>query len=196
MARVSHREKLLDAGLGIVHRRGFGAASVRDIVRAAGVPQGSFTNHFASKEAFALDILDRYVAERRAFTAQTLDDQSRPPLDRLRAYVTASRDRLAEDGMRNGCLLGNLSAEVADASEVIRLRLAAVFADAEASLAACLRAAVAAGEVAPDLDCDEVAGFVLSSLQGATLIAKVERSPAAVDRLERVLFSIVLRPPA
>jgi integrase len=32
---------------------------VRDVVQAAGVPQGSFTNHFTSKEAFGLEILAR-----------------------------------------------------------------------------------------------------------------------------------------
>jgi TetR/AcrR family transcriptional regulator, transcriptional repressor for nem operon len=33
---------------------------VRDICAAAGVPQGSFTNHFRSKEAFAEEVLNRY----------------------------------------------------------------------------------------------------------------------------------------
>ena len=49
MAKVSNRDKILSAGVGVVHERGFGGASVRDIVQAAGVPQGSFTNHYVSK---------------------------------------------------------------------------------------------------------------------------------------------------
>lgn len=56
MSRPSNKEKLLTDGLRLVHERGFGASSVRDITQAAGVPQGSFTNHFASKEAFGLEI--------------------------------------------------------------------------------------------------------------------------------------------
>src|SRR5882672_1420 len=55
MARESHKQKLLTEGLRVVHERGYGGASVRDIVAAAGVPHGSFTNHFASKEAFGLE---------------------------------------------------------------------------------------------------------------------------------------------
>src|SRR5450631_533208 len=51
MPKPSNREKILTEGLRVVHARGFGGASVRDIVEAAGVPQGSFSNHFASKEA-------------------------------------------------------------------------------------------------------------------------------------------------
>jgi TetR/AcrR family transcriptional repressor of nem operon len=53
VAKPSNREKILTEGLRVVHERGFAGASVRDIVEAAKVPQGSFTNHFASKEAFA-----------------------------------------------------------------------------------------------------------------------------------------------
>ena len=43
-------------------RWGYQGASVRDICAAAGVPQGSFTNHFRSKEAFAEAVLNRYFA--------------------------------------------------------------------------------------------------------------------------------------
>ena len=53
-------------------RQGYGGASVRDIVRAAGVPQGSFTNHFTSKEAFAQEVLDRYFSLVRGNIEKTL----------------------------------------------------------------------------------------------------------------------------
>src|SRR6516225_1652105 len=62
MPNPSHREKLLEAGFDVVLERGYCGASVRDIVSAADVPQGSFTNHFASKDAFCLELLDRYFA--------------------------------------------------------------------------------------------------------------------------------------
>jgi hypothetical protein len=55
VSRSPNREKILTEGLRVVHERGFAGASVRDIVEAAKVPQGSFTNHFASKEAFCLE---------------------------------------------------------------------------------------------------------------------------------------------
>src|SRR5579864_8558704 len=89
MSRPSNREKILTEGLRVVHERGFGGASVRDIVEAAGVPQGSFTNHFASKENFCLEILDLYFKDVRAMIQRTLRNDSLPPLERLRAFVDA-----------------------------------------------------------------------------------------------------------
>ena len=68
-----------------------------------------------------------------------------------------------------------------------------MFAELQAALAYCLRAAVAAGEIAPSTDCDEIAGFIVSSLQGANLLAKAQRSPVPVERFKEVLFASVLK---
>jgi len=193
MARPSNRDKLLQIGMEVVHRHGFNGASVRDIVQAAGVPQGSFTNHFASKEAFGLEVIGLYFTNAQESIRLTLRNDELPPLQRVRAYIDASKNRLNKDGMRNGCLFGNFTAEACDASELIRLRLVEVYAEVQAAFAYCLRAAVKAGEVAPGLDCDETAAFIVASLQGANLLAKAQRSPVPVERFKEILFSTVLR---
>jgi len=193
MPKLSNRERILTEGLRVVHERGFAGASVRDIVQAAGVPQGSFTNHFVSKEAFGLEVIDLYLTNGRAVMRDTLLNDLLPPLQRLADYIDAGKDRLNRDSMRNGCLFGNFTAEANDHSETIRNRLLEVFAEVRQSIAYCLRAAVEAGELPPGFDCDETAAFLVSALQGANLLAKAERSPAPVERLKRILFTTILR---
>jgi TetR/AcrR family transcriptional repressor of nem operon len=191
--KPTNRDKLLAQGLRVVHQQGLAGASVRDIVQAAGVPQGSFTNHFASKEAFGLEVLDLYFARGCELMGETLRNDALPPLQRLGAYIDATKDRLNKNGMRSGCLYGNFTAEASDHSEILRQRLVEIFAEVQASVAYCLRAAKAAGELSPSLDCDEIAAFIVSSLQGANLLAKAERSPVPVERFKQILFSTVLR---
>jgi tetracycline repressor-like protein len=111
MPKPSHREKLLAAGLHVVHEQGYCGASVRDIVQAAGVPQGSFTNHFRSKEAFCLEVLERYFSLVRENIEKTLRNGSTAPLQRLRAWVDLQIRYLEQAGMRNGCLIGNYGVE-------------------------------------------------------------------------------------
>jgi len=193
MSKISNREKILTEGLRVVHERGFANASVRDIVQAAGVPQGSFTNHFVSKEAFGLEILDLYLANGRRTMQETLRNDALPPLQRLRAYIDANKTRLGKNSMRHGCLFGNFTAEATDHSEAIRKRLVEIFAEVQDSIAYCLKAAVKAGELPPGFQCNEVAGFMVSSLQGAILLSKANRSPLPVERLKTILFSTVLR---
>jgi TetR/AcrR family transcriptional repressor of nem operon len=193
MPRPSHRDRLLEVGLQVVHQHGFAGASVRDIVHAAGVPQGSFTNHFTSKEAFALEVIELYFARSRENIARTLRNDALPPLQRLRAYIDASKERLNANQMRNGCLLGNFTAEAVESSEPIRLRLLEAFAEVQAAIAYCLRAAVAAGELEPSLDSEEMAAFIVASMQGANLMSKALRSTVPAERFKEILFSTILK---
>lgn len=193
MGRPSLRDKILESGLRVVHERGFSGASVRDIVQAAGVPQGSFTNHFGTKEAFGLEILDLYFANSRSVIADSLLNTSLPPLERIARYVDANRDHILLDGMRNGCLLGNFTAEVVDQSESMRLKLVEIFGEIRGSLTVCLKDAQAAGDIDAEADVDSLGRFIISSLQGAILIAKAERSTAPVENFKTLLLSNVLR---
>jgi len=193
MAKASHREKILTEGLRVVHERGYEGASVRDIVQAAGVPQGSFTNHFASKEAFCLEVLDRYFEDTRATIGRTLRNDSVAPLKRLRAYLDAQSKYLNKIGLRNGCLIGNFSAEASEHSEVIRKRIVEIFEEMRQAVAYCLRAAVKTGALPRKTDCDELAGFLNASMQGAILQAKAERSAVAIERFKHLIFSTLLR---
>jgi TetR/AcrR family transcriptional regulator, transcriptional repressor for nem operon len=193
MPRPSHRAKILSEGLKVVHERGFGGASVRDIVQAAGVPQGSFTNHFASKEAFGLEVMDLYFANSREMIRQTLCNDSLAPLQRLRDYVDGNLRHISLNQTKNGCLFGNFAVEASDHSEVLRIRVVEIFAEVQECVAYCLGAAVQAGELPGSADIDVLAQFVVSSLQGAILLAKAQRSPVPVENFRDLLFSVVLR---
>ncbi|MEI9999422.1 MAG: TetR family transcriptional regulator C-terminal domain-containing protein [Verrucomicrobiota bacterium] len=191
MARVTNREKLLKIGLRLMHERGL-AASVRDIVEAAGVPQGSFTNHFASKEAFCLEILNLYHDNARQVIDRTLRNEAVPPLARLRRYIDAHADFLKAVGKENGCLYGNFTAESSEHSEAIRRRLVEIFAEIRSAITYCLKAAVKAGELPRTFKCTEVADFILSSMQGAMLLGRGQRSTAPLAYFRNVLFNQVL----
>jgi TetR/AcrR family transcriptional regulator, transcriptional repressor for nem operon len=192
MARASNREQILTEGLEVVRRRGFHATGVRDITSAAGVPQGSFTNHFASKEAFGLEILDRYFADVTELADRTLRDTSRPPLDRLRAYFEAITRRMEERDWRHGCLIGNLSLESTEDSDAIRDRLTEVFHLWRQPFADCLRGAADEGQIRLTVEPLELADFLLASWQGALLRMKVERSPEPLERFRRIVESTIL----
>jgi TetR/AcrR family transcriptional regulator, transcriptional repressor for nem operon len=194
MAKVRSKDKLLMSGRRVIHEQGLAGASVRDIAAAAGVPLGSFTNYFASKTAFGLEIIDMYREISCVMIDSTLRNETLSPLQRLMSYVDASRDFLAEDGMRNGCLCGNIGAEANAHSEEVRRKIIDVFSEDRREVAACMKAAVAQKEISDRIDIDDAAGFFVSSLQGAFLVAKVEQSPEPVNRFKRVFFSMILPP--
>jgi TetR/AcrR family transcriptional repressor of nem operon len=193
MAKPSHRDKILTEGLKVVHERGFAGASVRDIVQAAGVPQGSFTNHFVSKEMFGLEILDLYFSNTHTMIDETLRNDALAPLARLRSYVDWHQRFLEHGCLNKGCLFGNFAAEASEHSELIRHRLVEIFALLQEIIADCLKAAIEAGELRKDFDCNQTALFIVSSLQGAMLVGKARRTTEPMQSFINILFSNVLR---
>jgi TetR/AcrR family transcriptional regulator, transcriptional repressor for nem operon len=193
MERVSNREKILNEGMKLVHAQGFANASVRDIVAAAGVPQGSFTNNFESKEAFGLEILDIYYAESQALMDDTLRNENLPPLKRLRAWLDGNIQRNAANGFRPGCLIGNFAADVGSHGDALCARLNEILAETQSAIAACLKAAVKAGDLPKGFDCADTASFIFAGMQGATLLAKAQGNAQAIERFRKTLFSKVLR---
>ncbi|HET6327038.1 MAG TPA: TetR family transcriptional regulator C-terminal domain-containing protein [Planctomycetaceae bacterium] len=193
MPKPSHRNKILTEGLKVLLARGYVGASVRDIVKAAGVPQGSFTNHFTSKEAFAEEVLELYFALGRKNMDKTLLNDSRPPLHRLRQWIELQTAFLRQYEFRCGCLIGNFSVEASDDSERIRVRLTGMVKEIVEAIVYCLQAAVDAGELPASTDVRELAGFLYSSWQGAILQSKVEQSVQPLKRFKDVLFTHILR---
>jgi TetR/AcrR family transcriptional repressor of nem operon len=172
---------------------GYQGAAVRDICAAAGAPQGSFTNHFRSKEAFAQEVLDRYFANVKTAVSEALNDKSLTPRQRLQRYLEIITARLEGDQWRRGCLIGDFSLEATSHSELLRMRLEAIFQEWRTPFADCIAEAQAAGEIDPKFDPVDLAEFLLASWEGAILRMKVERAPAALDRFKTIIFNTVFK---
>jgi len=195
MSKPSLREDILKAGLELMYSSGYQAASVRDICAAAGAPQGSFTNHFRSKEAFAQEVLDRYFAHTKVLVKSALEDSSLSPRERLRRYLDIISTRLESAKWNRGCLIGDLSLESSAHSKLLRQRLEEIFQEWRTPFANCIAKAQAAGEIDSRFEPTDLAEFLLCSWEGAILRMKVERGPAALARFKKIIFETVFKEP-
>ena len=195
MGRRSLRDQILRAGLPVLFRSGYHAASVRDICAAAGAPQGSFTNHFRSKEAFAAEVLDQYFDYLKGLVSEALNDETLTPRQRLKRYLDVVTDKLERDRWTIGCLIGDFSLQASSHSKLLRKRLDAIFREWRTLFASCIAAAQSAGEVDSRIHATELAEFLLASWEGAILRMKVERSPSALERFKTIVFETVFQKP-
>jgi TetR/AcrR family transcriptional repressor of nem operon len=193
VSKPSLREDILSAGLKVMFQSGYQGTSVRDICAAAGAPQGSFTNHFRSKEAFAQEVLDRYFANTQRHVREALEDTSLSPRHRLKRYLDIISGVLQAAHWNRGCLIGDFSLETASQSKPLRARLEAIFQEWRAPFAACIAEAQSAGEIDAGFDPLDLAEFLLASWEGAILRMKVERGPAALDRFKNIIFQTVFK---
>ncbi|MBY0613134.1 MAG: TetR/AcrR family transcriptional regulator [Beijerinckiaceae bacterium] len=192
MARPNLKQQILDKGAEFVFENGFTASGVSDITQAAGVPKGSFYNHFQSKEAFGLEILERYFVSSSEKAAASLEDKTLTPKGRLEAYLDLMMRDLETQDWSHGCLIGNFILEASCTSEQIRLRLKSFFADWSGRLAACIAEAQQIGEIRNETDAATLANFFIHAWEGAILRMKVDRDRRALDEYRAVLFASVL----
>lgn len=188
------RGELLRAGMQLIHQGGFNATGVKDIVAGAGVPKGSFYNHFASKEAFGAEVADAYFGASLTSLQAILQDEQAAPLQRLRNYFEDRAERLSASGYVQGCLLGNLTLETADHSDLIRERVAAHFATWAGLFEACIAQAQQDCAITNSLPAHTLAQFLLNTWEGALLRARSEKDDAPLRDFIDVIFSAVLAP--
>ncbi len=193
MGKGETRETLLEAGKQVFLKQGYNHAGIESILQSAGVPKGSFYHYFSSKEDFGLQVLNRFAESQNANLDRFLQDRDRSPLDRLRNFAEAICERLESHQCRNGCLVGNLSLEMAEQSEAFRSRLEVIFGGWVHRYAECLREAQEIGEIAKDVDVNELAEFWLNNWQGAILRAKTIRSTSPLRTFLKLMFATVLK---
>jgi TetR/AcrR family transcriptional repressor of nem operon len=189
VAQRNLREQLIDGASDVLFAQGFHAASVNDIVAAAGVPKGSFYNHFESKEALALEVTRRYAS---SYQVAQLPHGEAPPLTRLRTHFERVIERTVARGIQLGCLLGNFSTELAGHSSPISEYVSASFDAWSAAVTATLEQAQAARELDPALDAPALGRYIVDSYEGAVARAKVSGERAPLDGFLAVTFDVLL----
>jgi TetR/AcrR family transcriptional repressor of nem operon len=190
MARPNTREQIVQAGLKCLVEKGFNAVGVQDITDAAGVPKGSFYNHFASKEVLGVEIVERYGANQ--MRREILTDPAVPALQRLRRHFDRISTLYAESHFTRNCILGGFSAELANQSEAIRTSLRKLYGEWTKDLEATIAEAQAQGEIASKTKPSDMAAFLLDAYEGALLRARVERSRKPFDRFMKFAFDQLL----
>lgn len=192
-ARLGTREALLDAGMTIMLEKGYTNAGIAEILQVVGVPKGSFYHYFESKEDFALAIIARTADAYSQRMSGTLGNSSLKPINRLKKYFQEAQADMVKKECRKGCLIGNLSQEMADQSETLRDALTAVLRNGRAALTACIAEAQKEGEIRNDRSAAELARVIQFSWTGAMLLSKTEKNPESLDAFNRLVFEDVLK---
>jgi TetR/AcrR family transcriptional repressor of nem operon len=166
---------------------------VQDITEAAGVPKGSFYNHFVSKEALSAEAVREYRAKSDSWKAmRALRDTKAAPLTRLRKYFESISESALNDESWPGCLLGNFACELSGQSPLIREQVAAAFAAWTDEIALVIGEAQRAGAVSKDLPPKALAVCVISAWEGAVLRLRVEKDQTPLQLFLKVAFSKIL----
>jgi TetR/AcrR family transcriptional repressor of nem operon len=188
LPRPSTRNAIFSSGMKLFIARGFNACSVQDITDAAGVPKGSFYNHFKSKEALAAEIVTEYA--KGSTDRSILSNRKIPAVTRLKKHFGALNEYFSH--CNDGCLVGKFMAEVSDDMPQVRGRLLSVLNVWGKEISSAIAEGQRQGSIRRDLKPDELAAFLIDSYEGTILRTRVEHSPKALKSFVKVVFSSIL----
>ncbi len=116
------------------------------------------------------------------------------PLARLKTLCETGKTKLSAQECRNGCLIGNLSQEMSDQSEILRKELSTVIGKWRDMLAACIDEGQKAGEIKKRWSADVLAELFQCGWAGAVLRAKTLKSAKPLEVFINLMFNDVLKP--
>ena len=186
------RQRIIQAGAELIHRKGFHNTGLQEILKASGVPKGSFYFYFDNKEAFGIELINHFMREVGAMANPILNDTSLPPLARLDKYLSMTIDSVEARGCQKGCLVGNLSQEMSDLSLAFREALERAWNQMDLPIARILKQAQAIDEIPEDLDVQQTADFLLATWQGALIHTKVVKNPQPLRAAKNIIFNKIL----
>lgn len=165
---LSTREKLLEAGEAVMLERGYVAATVDAICKAAGVTKGSFFHYFSSKEELGKALIEVFSTRQGAQFAEACGHLT-DPLDRVYCLIDGAIHGADRPEMK-GCLIGTLAQEISETHPELRKVCESCFEGFAAALEQDLKAAKA--NECPDADFDTagLARHFLSVAQGSMLL--------------------------
>ncbi len=186
------RDHLINVGLDLMRRHGYGATGLQEILKSADVPKGSFYHHFGSKEQFAVAVIERYAKLEGEHCREVLGNTRQAPLKRLRRYFEDLIRMAGPSAPIQGCLIGSLALEIAGASPLLQECLSSSFTRWQATIARVLQEAAEKGDLQKSIRPEALAGFLLNSWEGALLRSQADKSNGPLKDFLRYTFEVLL----
>jgi len=189
------RERIVAEAANLFNQRGFEGSSMSHVMAATGLEKGGIYRHFSSKEELAAEAFD--YAWKSAFETRIHDLEQAPnSIEKLKRFiVNFINGRPAVPG---GCPVLNTAIEADDGNLLLRERVRAAWREWRDYLAEIVAAGLKRKEIRPEVDAKQVATLIISSLEGALMIARLERNKEALltaqSHLERYLDTEVRLP--
>lgn len=154
-----------------IRTQGYNGFSFRDIAKDIGIKSASIHYHFPSKSDLAQEVAKRYV--KRFFTAlEEAQEQGKTDIEQLQLFISLFRNALEND--EKMCLCGMIAAELDGLPAAVVTEAKTFFKCSLVWLNQVIERIHAAYPAQQRLASAET---ILSTLEGALLLARIMKSP-------------------
>jgi TetR/AcrR family transcriptional repressor of nem operon len=180
------RQKIVADTAALFNTRGYEGTSLSDLMAATGLKKGGIYRHFGSKEELAAAAFDYAWSTARDVREPDVD-QRVDPIGWLKAHIDNLVSR--RPPIDGGCPILNTAIEADDGNPVLRARVARALRAWIARVEHVLGEARKMGKVRATTDPNMVATIIVSTLEGALMISRLEKTTDALVKAQQHLNS-------
>jgi len=178
------RQRIVAEAAKLFNQHGFEGGSMSELMEATGLEKGGIYRHFSSKEELAGEAFD--YAWRLAWDARMHDLDSIPDsVDRLKQFVQNFVER--RPSLPGGCPLLNTAIDADDGNAVLRDRARRALQGWRQRLSQVIAEGVKRKEIEREVDTKKLATLIISSLEGALMMSRLERTNEALLAVQSYL---------
>ena len=179
---------MLKKALDCFWKKGYEATSTRDLAKAMGISYGSVYNTFRDKRTLYLAALDLYISSYADTVVEEIDraTSARTTLTQL---LEQTVEASATDA--SGCFAGNAILSLAHRDAEVARKVRAMNKTIEQAIERLLTRAQQAGEIDLNHDPTDVAYFIINTLSGIRLTARLSRDQSKLQRMAKVALSVL-----
>ena len=175
------RQKIVETATVLFNQKGFTGCSMGDIVAASGLEKGTLYGHFSTKEELALLAFDyawKKASDKRLRNVETVSNA----VDKLRLHIN---NYVKTPSFPGGCPLLNFAVDADDGNLALLTRVKKALKSWGGLLAKIVEDGQSVREINPEIDPHSIANLLISILEGATAVTRINKRSAALADAQR-----------
>jgi TetR/AcrR family transcriptional repressor of nem operon len=180
------RQRIVAEAATIFNRHGFEGGSMAALMQATGLEKGGIYRHFSSKEALAAEAFD-YAWQSAHDTRMDGLDSIPHSVDKLKHFIGNFVKR--RPAVPGGCPMLNTAVDNDDGNPILRERARKALHQWLGILVSIIQAGIKAREIRRSVNAEELAALIISSLEGALMISRLEKKNDALLAVQSHLES-------
>ena len=165
------REYIIENTAGIFNVKGYAGTSLSDLTEATKLTKGSIYGNFENKEDVALAAFDyNWNTVQSIVKGEMAKHESY--MQKLLVYVSTYESFFKHPFPKGGCPILNTATESDDTHPALRKRAADALISWKNAIIQLVEKGIAAGEIKPGVDAEQVALTIMAMIEGIIMITK------------------------
>ena len=182
---------LIETGAQIIHHKGYNHTGIQEVLKAAGVPKGSFYFHFKNKEDFGLQVIEYFDGIYFSMLSTIINNNDITPLKKIEEITNYYISFFKEIDFKCGCPVGNLSQEMGDLNSAFSEKLTNSVEKMAKIYQNILDEAKLINEINEEINTQELSEFIVSSWHGALIKMKINKNAKPLELHKKFVLEIL-----